>query len=125
MQHFKPRFHLCPGEQTLNHRRLSLQHPLPARGPRVDAMESPMSTLDTSEKPKIYFHVKDMTSARSADAVMGALKELDGRATVRIDLPMRRVEIGPRTAESAAFRHAISNAGYTTLRQWPSALAYF
>lgn len=83
-----------------------------------------MSTFHTPEKRQIFFHVKDMTSERSADAVRGALMELDDRAIVRIDLPMRRVEIDPKSAEPAAFRDAISNAGYTTVRQWPSELAY-
>jgi copper chaperone CopZ len=83
-----------------------------------------MSTFHTLEKPQISFHVKDMTSERSADAVVGALMKLDDRAIVRIDLPMRRVVIDPQSAEPAAFRDAISNAGYTTVRQWPSDLAY-
>ena len=50
--------------------------------------------------------------------------ELDDRAIVRIDLPMRRVEVDPTSAEPAAFRDAIINAGYTTVRQWPSDMAY-
>jgi hypothetical protein len=50
--------------------------------------------------------------------------ELDDPAIVRIELPMRRVEVDPTSAEPAAFRDAIINAGYTTVRQWPSDMAY-
>jgi copper chaperone CopZ len=81
-------------------------------------------TLFTAERPQIFFHVRDMTSPQSADAVKGALMRLDERATVRIDLPMRRVEIDTTSAEPAAFRDAIANAGYSCLRQWPSDNAY-
>lgn len=83
-----------------------------------------MATFLTPHKSQILFHVKDMTSARSADVVAGALKKADDGATVRIDLPMRTVEIEPKTAEPAAFRDAISNAGYSTVRRWPSDFAY-
>lgn len=83
-----------------------------------------MPTFCTPAKPQIFFHVKDMTSERCAKAVRVALMELDDRATVRIDLAMRRVEIDPTSAEPAAFREAIGNVGYTTIRQWPSDLAY-
>ena len=65
-----------------------------------------------------------MTSARSADVVVGALKKLDDGAKVRVDLPMRTVEIEPKTAEPAAFRDAMSHASYSTVRQWPSDSAY-
>jgi copper chaperone CopZ len=87
-------------------------------------MELPMSTFPALGKAQIFFHVKDMTSARSADAVRGALMDLDARATVRIDLALRRVEIDPDTGEAGAFRDAIRNAGYTSVRQWPSDQAY-
>ena len=83
-----------------------------------------MPTFYGPERPQIFFHVKDMTSERSADAIRGAVLELDDRAIVRIDLPMRRVAVDPTSAEPAAFRDAIINAGYTTVRQWPSDMAY-
>jgi hypothetical protein len=76
-----------------------------------------MLTAPAPERPQIFFHVRDMTSLQSADAVKGALMRLDDRATVRIDLSMRRVEIDP-------FREAIATAGYTSVRQWPSDSAY-
>ena len=75
VRNFKLVFHLWSGEQTLNRRRVSLEHLPPARGVRLHAMESPMSTFDAPETPTIYFHVRDMTSERSADAVMGALMQ--------------------------------------------------
>jgi copper chaperone CopZ len=83
-----------------------------------------MAAFLTPDKAQIFLHVKDMTCERSADVVVGALKKLDDGATVRVDLPMRRVEIAPKTAEPAALRDAISNVGYSTVRQWPSELAY-
>jgi copper chaperone CopZ len=83
-----------------------------------------MSTCQPLEKPQIFFHVADMTSTRSVDAVIGALMKLDDRAIVRIDLPARRVEIDPNTAGPAEFREALRNAGYTSVRQWPSERAY-
>jgi copper chaperone CopZ len=83
-----------------------------------------MITFLTPDKPQIFFHVKDMTNEQSANVVIDALKKLDGGATVRVDLPMRTLEIGPTSAEPAAFRDAISNAGFSTVRQWPSDFAY-
>jgi copper chaperone CopZ len=99
------------------------------RSLRVSSTAAPsevaMSPFQTPDRPQIFFYVEDMTSSRSVDAVIGALMELDDRATVRIDLPMRRVEIDPTSAEPAAFKEAISNAGYSSVRRWPSESAYF
>ena len=83
-----------------------------------------MTTFPAPVKPPVFFQVKDMTSERSASVVVGALKKLDAGATVRVDLPLRRVEIVPETGEPAAFRDAISKAGYSTVRQWPPDFAY-
>lgn len=83
-----------------------------------------MPTFPAPERAQIFFHVKDMTSSLSADAVTSAVLGLDARATVRIDLPMRRVEIDPTRAEPTAFRNAISDAGYSSVRQWPAEQAY-
>ena len=79
-----------------------------------------MPPFHVPDRPQIFFHVRGMTSARSADAVMGALMGLDDRATVRIDLPMRRMRIDPTNAEPAAFKDAIAKAGYSSVRQRPS-----
>jgi copper chaperone CopZ len=83
-----------------------------------------MATTLKLDRPQVFFHVKDMTSERAAEAVVSALKKLDVGATVRIDLPLRRVEIDPETAEPAALREAIGNAGFSSVRQWPSECAY-
>ena len=83
-----------------------------------------MSPFHTPDRPQIFFHVRDMTSPQSVDAVMDALMRLDDRATVRIDLPTRRVEIDPTSGEPAAFQDAIAHAGYSSVRQWPSESAY-
>ena len=83
-----------------------------------------MSPFSPPERRQVFFHVKEMNSSQSADAVVGALVKLDNRATVRIDLPMRRVEIDPISAEPAAFRDAIGSLGYSTVRQWPADSAY-
>jgi copper chaperone CopZ len=79
-----------------------------------------LSTVHTLDESRIFFHISDMTCGRSADAVMDALRKLDDRATVRIDLPMRRVEIEPKRAKPPEFKDAISRAGYASIRQWPS-----
>lgn len=83
-----------------------------------------MATFLTPDKPQVFLHVRGMTSERSANAVVSAVKRLDAGATVRIDLAMRRVEIDPKTAEPAALRGAILDAGYGSVRQWPSDRAY-
>ena len=70
-----------------------------------------MATFPALDKPQVFFHMKDMTSERSAGVVFGTLKKLDAGATVRVDLPKRRMEIDPKTAEQAAFRDAISVLG--------------
>ncbi len=75
-------------------------------------------------KAQVIFQVKDMTSAFAASAVLNAVRTLDVGATVNVDVPMRRVEIDSQTAEPSALRDAISRAGYSTVRQWPSDRAY-
>jgi len=83
-----------------------------------------MFSFQGPDKPQIFFHVGNMTTAESAVAVLVALKQLDDQATVRIDLAKRRVEIDPTCAEPAAFRRAISAAGFSSIRQCPSDRAY-
>jgi len=87
-------------------------------------MESSMIHAQMPERPQLFFHVRDMTSGVSAGIVMNALKALDDRATVRIDIPMRRVEIEPTNSEPSAYRDAMNRAGYASIRQWPSEFAY-
>lgn len=82
-----------------------------------------MPSFTSPEPAQICLHVKEMSCAHSAKSVMEVLKTLDERATVRIDLPMRRVEI-QSVAHDSAVREAIVALGYSTLRQWPAERAY-
>jgi len=84
-----------------------------------------MSTFPAPERAQIFFHVRDMISRHAADIVERAVLELDARATVSFDLPMRRVEIRPTRAEPSDFKNAITGAGYSSVRQWPLESAYF
>jgi copper chaperone CopZ len=88
----------------------------------VSSKEFTMHAADPLDCAMVFFDVREMTCRRSAAAVRDALRELDRGAEVRIDLPMRRVEIQPIRAEPCDFRDAIRNAGYTPTRQWPSEL---
>jgi len=79
------------------------------------------STADTAA---VCFHVPKMLCGSTASAVADAVRQLDSSARVRIDLPMRRIEIEPAKAEPAAYREALENAGLGAVRQWPSELAH-
>lgn len=61
----------------------------------------------------IAFEVKDMTCGHCVSAITQALKAVDGRADVKIDLTRHRVEITAATASAAALGDAIREAGYT------------
>ena len=61
----------------------------------------------------IAFEVKDMTCGHCVSAITQALKAVDGRADVTIDLTRHRVEITAATASAAALGDAIREAGYT------------
>jgi len=76
--------------------------------------------IDYSEHdtPRISFHVANMSGQRSAGIITRVIIALDNDAAVRIDLPMRRVEIEPSCIGARAFRVAICNAGFTPVRQW-------
>jgi copper chaperone CopZ len=107
---------VCSGVQTI--------HARGAQHGRVPQLGVSMFLFASPQRPQIFFHVREMTSPRAADAVREALMQLDERATVRIDLNSRRVEIDSNGAEPSAFRNAIADAGYASLRQWPSERAY-
>jgi hypothetical protein len=83
-----------------------------------------MSVFHESAQPAIFFHVRDMTCARAATAIACAIKLSDADAKLRIDLPMRRIEVVPGSAQPSDYRDAIGRAGYTAVRQWPSDLMY-
>jgi copper chaperone len=61
----------------------------------------------------IAFHVSDMTSTRCAGAITNALKALDHRALVHIDLATCTVEIEPGSASARELSDAIRQAGYS------------
>jgi copper chaperone len=61
----------------------------------------------------IAFQVDDMTTSRCAGAVTRALKSLDHRALVRVDLATFTVEIEPSHATARELSDAIKRAGYS------------
>jgi copper chaperone len=61
----------------------------------------------------IAFQVSDMTSARCAGAITKALKALDHRALVRVDLATFTVEVEPSSANARQISDAIKRAGYS------------
>ena len=61
----------------------------------------------------IAFQVNDMISRRCAGAVTKALKEIDHRAQVRVDMATFTVEIEERSASARQFSDAIKRAGYS------------
>jgi copper chaperone len=62
----------------------------------------------------ITFEVNDMTCGHCASTITRAIREVDSRATVRIDLAMHLVEIeSPPTVDVEAMRAAVTEAGYT------------
>ena len=73
-------------------------------------------------KSTFFFGIRDMTSSESAGVVVRALKDLDGAATVRVNLPMRCLEIETTRSEHFDLSDAISKAGFKPVRQWPSEL---
>jgi copper chaperone len=60
----------------------------------------------------IAFQVSDMTCARCASAVTRALKAIDHRAVVRVDLATCTVEIEASSASARQLSDAIKQAGY-------------
>ncbi len=54
-----------------------------------------------------------MTSARCAGAITKALKALDHRALVRVDLATFTVEVEPSSANARQISDAIKRAGYS------------
>lgn len=61
----------------------------------------------------ISFQVDDMTCGHCVSSITEAVKAVDSGATVLIDLPTNRVDIGPSRADAAALADAIRKAGYT------------
>ena len=64
----------------------------------------------------ITFEVEDMSCGHCASTITRAIREVDSRASVRIDLARHLVEIGsPQTLDVEALRAAVTDAGYTPL----------
>jgi copper chaperone len=61
----------------------------------------------------ITFEVQDMSCGHCVSTITKAVKALDAQAQVQIDLPSHRVQIEPATADAAALREAIAEAGFT------------
>jgi len=61
----------------------------------------------------IAFQVSDMTTNRCAGAVVKALKAIDHRAIVRVDMATFTVEIEPSKAGARELSNAIKRAGYS------------
>ena len=63
----------------------------------------------------IEFLVSDMNSNRSAGVVTKAVKEVDHRALVRIDMATLTVEIEESRANARELSDAIKRAGYSPM----------
>ena len=63
----------------------------------------------------IAFQVNDMTTTRCASAVARAIKAVDLRCEVRVDLDTLTVEIEPARASARQFSDAIKRAGYSPI----------
>lgn len=61
----------------------------------------------------ITFEVQDMSCGHCVSTITAAVKALDAQARVQIDLASRRVDIEPASADAAALREAITEAGFT------------
>lgn len=61
----------------------------------------------------IVFEVMDMTCGHCAGTIEKAVKAVDARATVQVDLGRHLVKIEPAGADVVAIGAAISEAGYT------------
>lgn len=58
------------------------------------------------------YQVNDMTCGHCADAIIKAIHEVDGGASVEVDLGQKRVLVTPTIAASAVIERAIQGAGY-------------
>ena len=61
----------------------------------------------------IAFEVNDMTCGHCVSTITKAVKAIDQKATVSIDLAAHRVEIEPTETDAKELGHAIKEAGYT------------
>ena len=67
------------------------------------------------------FQVDDMTCGHCVSSITNAIKGVDPRASISIDLATHRVDIGSTQAEAAKLSAAIQEAGYTPSAQLSAA----
>jgi copper chaperone len=61
----------------------------------------------------LSFEVNDMTCGHCANAISKAIRDMDGGASVEIDLRRQVVLVEPAVASAAELREAIAKAVYT------------
>lgn len=61
----------------------------------------------------IAFQVNDMTCGHCVSTITKAVRAVDTKATVNIDLANHRVEIEPTEADAQQLSEAIKEVGYT------------
>ena len=61
----------------------------------------------------IAFQIEDLTSVQDVNAITRAVRRLDSKARIEVDLDARRVAIEPARAGISELGHAIREAGYT------------
>jgi len=83
-----------------------------------------MTAFIEPARQTILFFVEDMVGAGAAASIRTAVNQLDSGATLRVDLPLRRVEIEPTRGEPSQFRDVIRDAGFSVTREWPPESLY-
>ena len=63
----------------------------------------------------IAFEVNDMTCGHCVSAITEAVRAVDRKATISIDLAAHRVEIEPTETDAQKLGEAIQQAGYTPI----------
>lgn len=63
----------------------------------------------------IAFEVNDMTCGHCVRAITEAVRAVDRKATISIDLAAHRVEIEPTETDAQKLSDAIKQAGYTPI----------
>jgi copper chaperone len=67
------------------------------------------------ERTMIAFKVEDMTCGHCAGVITRAVKEVDKKAQVRVNVGAHLVEIEPNASDARMLQKAISDAGYTPI----------
>jgi copper chaperone len=64
----------------------------------------------------LKFRVEDMTCGHCASTITNAVREVDGKASIEIDLPTHQVRI-ESAADAKKIEEAIRDAGYTPVAE--------